>query len=75
MPAGCKRKPALGRGFVSSGAHMTARVIQTNTNTLLITHGGVIAAIMAELFEHEKKSRKPGGGYLIDVAEKTYQIF
>lgn len=70
-----------------SGAAMTARVlpalrrvVETGENTLIVTHGGVIAAIMAELFEHEKKSRyawqpEPGGGYSIDLAKKTYQIF
>ena len=60
-----------------SGAAMTARVLAAfqqlqaeHIPTALITHGGVIAAIMENLFPDEKKSRyqwqpEPGHGYVI----------
>ena len=60
-----------------SGEAMTARVLaafrrlqQENIPTALITHGGVIAAMMESLFPEEKKSRyqwqpEPGHGYVI----------
>ena len=60
-----------------SGEAMTARVLagfrrlqMENLPTALITHGGVIAAIMESLFPEEKKSRyqwqpEPGHGYVI----------
>ena len=60
-----------------SGEAMTARVLAgfqrlraENLPTALITHGGVIAAIMESLFPEEKKSRyqwqpEPGHGYVI----------
>lgn len=61
-----------------SGQQMFARVIEgledlfaQNQDIVLITHGGVIAAMMAYLFPEENKNRyswqpKPGRGYLID---------
>lgn len=67
-----------------SGNDMTKRVIcglkQLLTNekdVLLITHGGVIAAIMTYLFPKEEKNRyewqpKPGGGYSIDTVQRQY---
>lgn len=60
-----------------SGNAMTARVLEAleplllqAENTVVITHGGVIAAIMAHLFPEERKSRyawqpRPGCGYAI----------
>lgn len=57
-----------------SGAQMTARVLaaldQLRENTLLVTHGGVIAAIMAHLFPGEGRNRyqwqpQPFHGYEI----------
>lgn len=44
-----------------------------------MTHGGVIAVIMAELFPEEGKNRyewqpSPGGGYAVDTAEKTHRL-
>lgn len=44
---------------------------------VLVTHGGVIAAIMGALFPTEQKSRydwqpRPGCGYLISEDRKTY---
>ncbi|MBO7252214.1 MAG: histidine phosphatase family protein [Oscillospiraceae bacterium] len=57
-----------------SGAQMRQRVLEAlarlNRDTVLITHGGVIAAIMAHLFPQEGKSRyewQPpnGGGYQV----------
>ena len=64
-----------------SGQIMTARVLEglrkliaCGRDTLLVTHGGVIAAIMAHLFPEEVKNRyvwqpAPGGGYDVDLAE------
>ena len=60
-----------------SGAQMTRRVLTAyqsiagqNRDTVIVTHGGVIAAIMASLFPGEGKNRyqwqpKPGEGYAI----------
>lgn len=57
-----------------SGAQMTARVLSAldrlERDTLLVTHGGVIAAIMAHLFPAEDRNRyqwqpKPFCGYEI----------
>lgn len=60
-----------------SGADMTARVLAAYRrmealpgDTVIVTHGGVIAAILASLFPEEGKSRyawqpKPGCGYAL----------
>ena len=60
-----------------SGEEMTRRVMaafreveRTGVDTLIVTHGGVIAGILAELFPGEGKNRyqwqpKPGHGYTI----------
>ena len=60
-----------------SGEQMEARVLsafrklaQEDVPTVLVTHGGVIACIMAELFPEENKNRyqwqpKPGHGYAV----------
>ncbi len=57
-----------------SGNQMKGRVLaaftQVEDNTVIITHGGVIAAIMEHLFPEEGKNRyqwqpKPGHGYAI----------
>lgn len=62
-----------------SGEQMTRRVLeafdQLPDNTVLITHGGVIAAILASRFPGEGKNRyqwqpKPGHGYVL--TEKGY---
>lgn len=62
-----------------SGNQMTDRVLEafwelmnSGADTVLITHGGVIAAIMASLFRSEGKHRyqwqpKPGEGYVLTV--------
>ena len=67
-----------------SGNIMTARVIdglhrriEDGRDTLLVTHGGVIAAVMAYLFPEEGKNRyewqpKPGGGYVIHLTSRQY---
>lgn len=67
-----------------SGNIMTARVlaalaalIADGRDTLLVTHGGVIAALMAHLFPNEGKNRyewqpKPGGGYMVDLTLNQY---
>lgn len=59
-----------------SGNQMLARVLAAlqelrQEDTVLVTHGGVIAAIMEHLFPEEQKSRyqwqpDPGHGYLIE---------
>lgn len=57
-----------------SGAQMTQRVLEAfrelRGDTVLVTHGGVIAAIMAHLFPQEGKNRyqwqpRPGEGYVL----------
>lgn len=58
-----------------SGVLMKARVLKAleelqGTDTVLVTHGGVIATIMEHLFPQEGKNRyewqpRPGHGYLI----------
>lgn len=60
-----------------SGEQMTARVLaafreleQRKENTVLVAHGGVIAAIMSSLFPGEGKNRyqwqpRPGEGYAL----------
>ena len=70
-----------------SGSGMTERVLcgldrllSEGRDTLLVTHGGVIAAIMARLFPGEGKNRyewqpKPGGGYEIDPDEGVRRAF
>ena len=67
-----------------SGEQMEARVLSAyrrlegeNVPTVLVTHGGVIACIMAHLFPEEDKNRyqwqpKPGHGYAI--VDGTYRI-
>ena len=70
-----------------SGNGMTERVLggldrllSEGRDTLLVTHGGVIAAIMARLFPEEGKNRyewqpEPGGGYEIDLDERSRRAF
>lgn len=65
-----------------SGGQMKKRVLQAfqsvleaNRDTVIVTHGGVIAAILESLFPEEGKNRyqwqpKPGCGYV--VTGKTY---
>ena len=60
-----------------SGQEMTRRVLEayreverSGLDTLIVTHGGVIAAILDELFPNEEKNRyqwqpKPGHGYAV----------
>ena len=58
-----------------SGEQMERRVLEAlagleDTPTVLITHGGVIACIMAHLFPEDEKNRyqwqpKPGHGYAV----------
>ena len=59
-----------------SGVQMRERVLQAlseiQEDTCIITHGGVIAAIMEHLFPEERKNRyqwqpKPGYGYRIEM--------
>ena len=52
------------------------RLTEENPDIVIITHGGVIAFLMSELFPDEAKNRyqwqpKPGHGYFIH--EKTYE--
>ena len=70
-----------------SGNIMTERVIRglnrlldDGRDALVVTHGGVIAAVMAYLFSEENKNRyewQPsyGGGYVIDTSGGTYNAF
>lgn len=67
-----------------SGQQMTARVtkaadklIKQGKNAVVITHGGVIAAVMAHLFPKENKNiyqwqPKPGCGYI--VKDNTFTL-
>ena len=67
-----------------SGRAMTARVLRAYKkvetlpgDTVIVTHGGVIAAILAALFQEEGKSRyawqpKPGCGYAISPEGYRY---
>ena len=63
-----------------SGEQMRHRVLEAfseiTEDTCIITHGGVIAAIMEHLFPEERKNRyewqpKPGCGYVI--SKNTYK--
>ena len=68
-----------------SGEQMVVRVLDglrdirnQQKDTVLITHGGVIAAIMEHLFPEENKNRyewqpAPGGGYVIAEDTKRYE--
>ncbi len=54
------------------------RLIADGRDTLLVTHGGVIAAVMSRLFPGENKNRyewqpAPGGGYEADTEKRTYK--
>ncbi|MBQ9429536.1 MAG: histidine phosphatase family protein [Clostridia bacterium] len=56
------------------------RLICDGRDTLLVTHGGVIALIMAHLFPAENKSRyawqpAAGSGYAVDLAAHAYRPF
>ena len=62
---------------VLDGLH---RLISGDRDSLVVTHGGVIAAIMAHLFPEAEKNRyewqpKPGGGYAIDLEAGSYRAF
>ena len=63
-----------------SGQQMTRRVLtalsEIEEDTCLVTHGGVVAAIMAQLFPDEAKHRyqwqpQPGRGYRIDFEGRS----
>ena len=69
-----------------SGIHMRERVLagleritESGRDTMLVTHGGVIAVITAFLFPEENRNRyewQPacGCGYLIDLANRRYTV-
>ncbi len=69
-----------------SGKLMTERVLKgidrlmtSGRDAVLITHGGVIAAVMAYLFPEEGRNRyewQPsyGSGYMIDTAYRTWKL-
>ena len=51
-------------------------IIETQKDTVIITHGGVISIVMEYLFPNENKNRyqwqpKPGNGYLIENDKYT----
>ena len=68
-----------------SGNIMTDRVIrgirhleEDGRDALLVTHGGVIAAVMAYMFPEENRNRyewQPycGGGYIIDTEDRSWE--
>ena len=63
-----------------SGAQMTERVLSAyrgqTEDTCLITHGGVIAAIMASLFPEENKHRyqwQPQNGHGYRITDSGYE--
>ena len=63
-----------------SGAQMTERVLSAyrglTEDTCLVTHGGVIAAIMASLFPEENKHRyqwQPQNGHGYRITESGYE--
>lgn len=50
----------------------------SDDKTVIVTHGGVIAAIMAKLFPHEHRTRfdwqpAPGCGYMIDLEQSVFK--
>ena len=56
------------------------RLIADGRDTILVTHAGVIAVIMAHLFPDENKNRyewqpDPGEGYIADLGAHTYKPF
>ena len=56
------------------------RLLADNRDTLLVTHGGVIAVIMAHLFPAEQKNRfdwqpLPAGGYAVNLTNGRYAGF
>ncbi|MBQ7661406.1 MAG: histidine phosphatase family protein [Clostridia bacterium] len=56
-----------------------ARLLADGRDTLLVTHGGVIAVLMAHLFPEENKNRyawqpPPGGGYVVDLTAHAYTL-
>ena len=62
-----------------SGVQMKQRALKAfseiNQNTVLICHGGVIAAIMASLFPEEHKTRyewQPSNGYGYAIDDRGY---
>ena len=67
-----------------SGAQMRHRVLEAfseiREDTILVTHGGVIAAIMEHLFPEENKNRyqwqpSPGCGYGIICRDQAFSWF
>jgi len=65
-----------------SGVQMKARVLaafsEIKEDTCIITHGGVIAAIMEHLFPNEGKNRyewQPENGCGYRISEETYTTF
>ncbi|MBO4325969.1 MAG: histidine phosphatase family protein [Clostridia bacterium] len=70
-----------------SGVIMTKRVLDAldellaeGRDTAIVTHGGVISAIMAYLFPAENKNRyewqcAPGRGYVIEICGETRSYF
>ena len=52
------------------------RIQSESVDAIVVTHGGVIAAVMAQLFPNENKSRyewqsAPGSGYVIENGAYT----
>ena len=56
-----------------------SEIVEFEEDFVIVTHGGVIAAIMMRLFSEECKNRfewqpAPGCGYAVDLKENTYEI-
>ncbi len=63
-----------GRAMTRRVAEAFREIAQREEDTVVVTHGGVIAAIMGELFPEEGKNRyawqpKPGEGYVLRDGE------
>ena len=53
-----------------------SRIVNEGEDTVIVTHGGVIAAIMADLYPNECKNRyewQPSPGYGYVISDGTYQ--
>lgn len=69
-----------GEAFTKRVLEALPEILKHDGETVLVTHGGVIAAIMAHLFPEEEKSRYEwqsphGHGYIIDHDTHQYTPF
>lgn len=71
--------PPGGESGEQMGRRVMEALMELREDTVIVTHGGVIACIMARLFPEEGKNRyqwqpKCGGGYRIDLDAHSYEI-